>query len=141
MAKAMAGERVRNNTQDEESPEHGALHEPIERPKQPWMHASEEMSRRSQKGNDGEVTQEISNGAQRVFLPAFLGDSRTDLGQGESRRLEEGRSHLLLVCATIAASIFFFTMRHSHRQRERERGISDGEGKGGIDFLSRGVRP
>ena len=94
--------------QDEESPEHGALHEPIERPKQPWMHVSEEMSRRSQKRNDGDVTQEISNGAQRVFLPAFLGDSRTDLGQGESRRLEEGRGHLLLVCATIAASIFFF---------------------------------
>jgi hypothetical protein len=68
--------------EDEESPEHGALRDPVKRPDEP---AVEARGGRGEAEHDDDVAQHVAHGAPGVLDPAVLGDGRADLRQPEWR--------------------------------------------------------
>lgn len=69
--------------QNKESPEHGTLRNPVQRPHNP---AVDIRRRHGEPGDDGDVSDDVAHRPPRVLHPAVLGYCRPDLGQPEGRR-------------------------------------------------------
>lgn len=108
-------------SEDEESPEHGALGEPVERPEGP---AVERGSGESEQGDDDCVAEDVAHGPQGVLHPAVAGDGRPDVADPEGRRLpglDLPRRRLLGV-----ECIHLLFLRRRHRLLERRDGLKPG---------------
>lgn len=97
-------------TKNKESPEHGALSNPVERPNDPVV----EVGRHSRQAkNDNDISDDIAHRSPRVLHPTMFGNRRSDGGQFERRRSTWVEFTLFAVTNSInnlsLLSLLFFT--------------------------------
>lgn len=126
--------------ENEESPEHGSLRNPIERPHYPVVKG---RRGRGEPKYDHHVAHHVAHRPPRVLHPAMLGYGRSNLSQPERRRHPGVESCLLPVTplqgglpAALAGLPLILQGRHLQRRAHAERPLpaaaeTDGRGEEG----------